>query len=147
MVMSHFLLILWLCHVFYYSYGYVTFFTNPMVMSRFLLILWLCHPKVSLCFSNPFSSSSHNFADGPLLNPFFFSSHNFADGPLLGYNVTFFTNAMVLFFEPVLLLTIFLTAHFWDIMSDKKFTEVRLGGKSITTLSGHGGYREPARCP
>ena len=38
------------------------------------------NPKVSLCFSNPF----------------FFSSHNFADGPLLGYNVTFFTNAMVM---------------------------------------------------
>ena len=43
-----------------------------------------------------FFSSSHNFADGPLLNPFFFSSHNFADGPLLGYNVTFFTNPMVM---------------------------------------------------
>ena len=24
-------------------YGYVTFFTNHMVVSRFLLILWLCH--------------------------------------------------------------------------------------------------------
>ena len=32
-------------------------------------------------------------------------------------------------------------------ISDKKLTEVRVRGKSITTLSGHGGYREPARCP
>ena len=43
MVMSKFLLILWLRHVFYLSYGYVTFFTNPIVTSRFLLILWLHH--------------------------------------------------------------------------------------------------------
>ena len=45
------------------------------IMSRFLLMLWCC----VIC--SVFQTRS---------------SHNFAEGPLLGYNVTIFTNAMVL---------------------------------------------------